>query len=142
MWRKWGTLQNFSLVFIDELEKQIFIKKNSWSEPIKKVGISIFTMLHLKKKKRKKNTWRYYFTFTYQKSWWYDSLWQTEIVNYRSLFALSLPPNNSENQISSCMLLEIRSVTDIEFSNFGPFFAILPHYGPWKINFGKNVTKP
>ena len=49
MWRRWGTLQNFSLVFIDELEKQIFIKKNSWSEPIKKVGILIFTMLHLKK---------------------------------------------------------------------------------------------
>ena len=27
MRRRWGTLQNFSLVFIDELEKQIFIKK-------------------------------------------------------------------------------------------------------------------
>ena len=28
MWRKWGTPQNFCLAFIDELEKQLFIKKN------------------------------------------------------------------------------------------------------------------
>ena len=27
MWRRWGTPQNFSLAFIDELEKQIIIKK-------------------------------------------------------------------------------------------------------------------
>ena len=27
MWRKWGTTQNFYLTFIDELEKQLFIKK-------------------------------------------------------------------------------------------------------------------
>ena len=27
MWRKWGTPQNFFLAFIDELEKQIIIKK-------------------------------------------------------------------------------------------------------------------
>ena len=27
MWRSWGTPQNFCLAFIDELEKQLFIKK-------------------------------------------------------------------------------------------------------------------
>ena len=27
MWRRWGTPQNFFLAFIDELEKQIIIKK-------------------------------------------------------------------------------------------------------------------
>ena len=27
MWRRWGTPQNFFLPFIDELEKQIIIKK-------------------------------------------------------------------------------------------------------------------
>ena len=27
MWRRWGTPQNFFLAFIDELEKQITIKK-------------------------------------------------------------------------------------------------------------------
>ena len=34
-WRMWATPQNFCLAFIDELEKQLFIKKNCWSEPIK-----------------------------------------------------------------------------------------------------------
>ena len=28
MWRRWHTPQNFFLVFIDELEKQLFIKKH------------------------------------------------------------------------------------------------------------------
>ena len=27
MWRRWGTPHNFCLAFIDELEKQLFIKK-------------------------------------------------------------------------------------------------------------------
>ena len=27
MWRRWGTPQNFFLAFIDDLEKQIIIKK-------------------------------------------------------------------------------------------------------------------
>ena len=43
MWRRCGTPQNFSLAFIDELEKQLL--KNFWSEPIKIVRISTFTML-------------------------------------------------------------------------------------------------
>ena len=29
MWRIWGTTQNFFLAFIDELEKQIFIKNTT-----------------------------------------------------------------------------------------------------------------
>ena len=28
MWRRWGTPQNFFLIFIDEFEKQIIIKKS------------------------------------------------------------------------------------------------------------------
>ena len=28
MWKRWGTPQSFCLAFIDELEKQLFIKKN------------------------------------------------------------------------------------------------------------------
>ena len=51
-------------------------------------------------KQTKKNTWRYhYFTYVYQKSWWYDDLQflrrrvrQTEIGNYGSFFVLLLPP--------------------------------------------------
>ena len=46
-----GTPQNFFLGFIDELEKQIFIRKTvEW--PIKNKIILTFTMLHLKKKKK------------------------------------------------------------------------------------------
>ena len=39
MLRKWGTPQNFFLAFIDELEKQIIIRKTVEI-------ILIFTMLH------------------------------------------------------------------------------------------------
>ena len=55
-------------------------------------------------KKIKKNTQRYhYFTPAYQKSRWYDLLflryrvWQTEIGNFGSVFAL-LPTKNLKNQ--------------------------------------------
>ena len=48
-----GTPQNFYLTFIDELEKQLFIKKNCWSEPIKNVKILILTMLYFSKKLKK-----------------------------------------------------------------------------------------
>ena len=52
MWRRWGTPQNFFLAFIDELEKQLFIKKNCWSGPIENIRILIFNngdiiILHL-----------------------------------------------------------------------------------------------
>ena len=68
-WRRWDTLQNFCLAFIDELEKQ-----HCWSGPIKNVRTLIFTMLHFFKK-IKKNTWRYhYFTTVYQKSWWWSTV--------------------------------------------------------------------
>ena len=44
---KVGTTQNFCLAFIDELGKQLFIKKTvKKSGPIKNVRILIFTMLH------------------------------------------------------------------------------------------------
>ena len=45
MWIRWGTTQNFFLVFVDEFEKQIFITKNYWSGPIKNKIILIFTKL-------------------------------------------------------------------------------------------------
>ena len=28
------------------------------------------------------------------------------------------------------------------FCHFGPFFALLPHYWPWKLKFGKNLKNP
>ena len=57
--------------------------------------ILIFKMLQFFKN-IKKNTWRYYFTSAYQKSW-YDLqflrhwAWWTEICNFRSLFAFFTP---------------------------------------------------
>ena len=40
------------------------------------------------------------------------------------------------------MLTEIwSSVTDTIFCHFRPFFALLPHYWPRKLKFGKNVKK-
>ena len=76
-----------------------------------------------------------------------------------SFFAL-LPPTNPKNQdfnkwknlleISSfytcvskitiiwCMVPEIWSVTDRMFCHYGPFFALLPPYGPRKSKFWKN----
>ena len=61
--------------FIDDFEKQLFLKKTGWSGPIKNLRISIFTMLYFfffkkkKKKERNKNIWIYhYFTPVYQKA--------------------------------------------------------------------------
>ena len=52
MWSRWGTPQNFFLAFIDELEKQIIIKKTVEVGQQKQI-ILIFIMLHLKKNKLK-----------------------------------------------------------------------------------------
>ena len=80
MWKLQGTPQNLCLTFIDELEKQLFTKKNCWNEPIKDVRISIFKMysysswdiecdrLKLVSMGHLKNAWRYYrFTHEYHK---------------------------------------------------------------------------
>ena len=90
MWRRWGTPQNFCLAFIDELEKQIFIKKTVelyWKKNEEKhLEISL---LHI----------------CVPKSWWYDleflryRVWETEIGNYGSFLPLYRPsqkPQKSE----------------------------------------------
>ena len=38
-----------------------------------------------------------------------------------------------------CMLTQIWSVTDIFFCHFRSFFALLSHYWPRKLKFGKNI---
>ena len=53
MWRRWGTPQIFFLAFIDELEKQIIIRKTVEI-------ILIFTMLHFSKKYKEKHP-RYHY---------------------------------------------------------------------------------
>ena len=76
-------------------------------------------------------------------------------------FLLFYPPNNSKikilkkwskhlqissfhtcapkNTIIWCMLTQIWSATGMTFWYFRSFFALLPHYLPWKLQFGKNV---
>ena len=103
MWKKWGTPQNFFLAFIDELEKQLFIKKNFWSGPIKNIRTLIFTMLYFKKK-IKKNTWRYhYFTSAHQNL--NDMIYSSWDIEHEGLKLLVLghflpfdPPKNPKNQ--------------------------------------------
>ena len=51
MSKRWGTLENFFLEFIDELEKQIIKKTVKWAN--KNKIISIFTILHFYKNIKK-----------------------------------------------------------------------------------------
>ena len=90
MSKRWGTLENFFLEFIDELEKQIIKKTVTWAN--KNKIISIFTILHFLQKYKEKHCQNL------------DDLQflryrakHTEIGNYRSFLAL-LPPKNPKNQ--------------------------------------------
>ena len=117
----------------------------------------------------KKNTWRYHcFTPVYLKYWWYDlqflryRVWQTEIGNYGSFFALTPPSKNQKNQnfekmkriagdiinLRKCtkttiiwgMVSEIQSETDRVFLLL-PFFCSFTPLLTKKLKFGKNVKK-
>ena len=106
----------------------------------------------------------------YQKSSWYDlqflryRVWWIEIGNYKSFFAppllksqksriLKKLKKNSGDIIHhfTCVLKttirwgavpEIWSETDIIFCHFGPFFALLSHYGPQRLKFEKSQKNP
>ena len=47
----------------------------------------------------------------------------------------------NKNTIKSCMLTKIQSVTDIIICHFRSFFALLSHYWPGKLKFGKMLKK-
>ena len=101
-----GTHLRICLAFIDELQKQLFIKKNCWSRPMK---IVVFTMLYFFKI-IKKNTWKYhYLTLVYPKSS-YDlhflryRVWEIRIGNYGLFFALLPPPLPSPQKIKKSEL--------------------------------------
>ena len=49
--RRWGTPQNCYLAFIEELEKQLFIKKTVEVAQKNNIKLLIFTMLYFLKKK-------------------------------------------------------------------------------------------
>ena len=81
MWRRCGTPQNYCLAFIDELEKQLLIKK------LLKWANKKYKNFNIYKKKD-------YFTPVYQKSYSYDlqflryRMWQNEIGICGSFLAL------------------------------------------------------
>ena len=53
MWRTWSTPQNFCLEFIDELEKQLFIKKNvKWASK-KCKNFNVYNVVYFLKRKEK-----------------------------------------------------------------------------------------
>ena len=90
-------------------------------------------------------------------------VWQTEIFDILGHFMPFQSLDNLENQnfniekkhleilsfytfapqitIIRYMVPEIWSTTDIIFCHSGPFFALLPHYGPKKSKFSKNWKK-
>ena len=114
-----------------------------------------------------KNCWRYHhFTHVYQKPQSYEvwsvrykvrqdflSFWaiffpfnpppplktqKTKILKHFNVIILNL---DNKNMITWCMLTQVWRATDIMFCHFRPFFALLLHYWPWKLKFGKNVKQ-
>ena len=69
LWRRWGTPENFCLAFIDELEKQLFIKNLLKWVNRKCKNFNIYNVFF---KKNKEKHLEIYFTSVYQKSWLYD----------------------------------------------------------------------
>ena len=152
MWRRWGIPQNFCLAFTDELEKQIFIKKQL-SGPIKNKITLIFIMLHFFKKNKEKHLEILLFhTCTKNLNDMIYSSWDIKRNKLKLVilghFLLLYPTKNQKIKILKkwkkmleilsfyicapkitfiwCMVSEIRSPTDIIFCHFGPFFALLP----------------
>ena len=155
MWRRWGTPQNFCSVFIDELEKQLFIKKNCWSGSIKNIGILIFTEIKTNNKKIKKTPGDIIILYLCTNNL-HDmiySSWDTECERLKLAimghFLPFLPILRCHHftrvpkiTIIWCMLHGIWNTTVIIFCHFGPFFSLLPHYWPQKWKFGINFKKP
>ena len=164
MWR-WGTPQNYCLVFIYELEKQLFNKKLlNWAD--KKCKYLIFTKIKkiIKKIKGKQLEISLPYTcvptiFMIWSTVVEISMWRTEIGNHGSFFALlPSPPKKPQNirilkkwtklleilsfymsvpktTIIWSTVSEIWSETDKMFCHFGPFFSPLQ---PGKSKFLKN----
>ena len=55
MSRRWGTTQNFCLVFINELEKQLFTKTTVQVSQKTNKKFSIYAVVFLKKKQKEKH---------------------------------------------------------------------------------------
>ena len=157
MWRRWGTPQNFFLQFIDELEKQIIIKKKllKWANK-KQINFNIYNVAFFKE--IKKNIYGYHYQNlddTIYSSW--DIKQNISKLVISGHFLPFYPPKNPKNQnfekwknlqeISSfytcvpniiiirCTVPEIRSETSRIFCHFGLFFALSAPWQPRKSKF-------
>ena len=120
--------------------------------------------------KNEKNCWRYHhFTHVYQKPQSYEVQFlrygvRQNYLSFWAIFCPFIPPyNNPENQnfekmkkkaSGDVITLNLQNkkhnhmmyaYSDMEcdrqnFSSFRPFFVLLPHHWPQKLNFGKNVN--
>ena len=151
MWGKWGTPQNFLLAFIDELWKTRKIKF------LKKMKTFAGDIIILQMCTKNHNHMRC-------SSW--DTKWDRIFYHFGPFFALLTPfPLTTQktkilnkwkkhlgmslfwtcatkNTIIWRILTQTWSAcTGISFCYFRPFFALLLHYIPQKIKFGKNVKK-
>ena len=151
MWRWQGTPQNFFLAFIDELKKQIIIKKTVEVGQSKINNFNIYNVAFNKKKKKKKNTCTYHYWNLHDmiySSW--DTAKQTEIGNFSSFFSFH-PPKNPKTQhfekwknllelsfytcapkitMIWCTVPEIRSETDKNFVILG-HLLLFNHSPQW-----------
>ena len=78
-----------------------------------------------------------HFLHFYHLTTWTIKIWKNEKNIWRCHHFSHVP----KIMITWRMLPEIWSATGIIFCHFGPFFALLPHYWPQKLTFGKNVKK-
>ena len=124
-WKRWSTTQNFFLASIDELEKQLFIKKTvKWANK-KHKNFNIYNNVFFAK--IKKNTWKntkrislFYNLRTTLMLWsTVPEIWSVTNWNWQFWFSFpALPPKNIW-----CMLLDIWSATKI-FVILGLFWPV------------------
>ena len=150
VWSRWGKPQNFLLEFIDELWKtwKIRILKNEKKIAGDVIILHVCTKSynHMKYSSWDKELDRIFLSFWAIFCPFIPHPLTTQKIKIlkkwkKNLQISSFQTCATKNTIIWCMLTQIWSATDIIFCHLRPFFAILPHYWPWKLKFGKNKKK-
>ena len=142
-----GIPQNFCLVFINGINKQLFIKETV--EQLNIYNIVFETLLfymctknhnHMRYRVRKPEFFvilGHFLSFLhpYPNNWENHNFEKMKKASCDIIFLHMCTKNHNHRW----MLPEIWNATDIILCRFGPFFALLPHYWPQKLKFRKNV---